>query len=77
MKATAKDLRFRTKELLETVSRGEEVVIICKGKPCAKLVSYDKENGKNTQDDLFGMWKDYDKFSNVNEYIRSKRKGSF
>ena len=28
MKATAKDLRFRFKEFLSTVNRGEEVIII-------------------------------------------------
>ena len=77
MKVTIKDLHFRTKELLETVSRGEEVVISCQGKPCAKLVPFEKENRKNTQDELFGMWKDYDMFSDANEYVRLKRKGRF
>ena len=77
MKATTKDLRFRTKELLETVSRGEEVVITYRGKPCAKLIPFEKENGKNTQNDLFGMWKDHDKFSNVNDYVGSIRKERF
>jgi len=38
MKATAKDLRFHSKELLDTVRRGEEVLITYRGKPCAKLV---------------------------------------
>ena len=32
MKATAKDLRFHSKELLDTVNRGEEVVITYRGK---------------------------------------------
>ncbi len=36
MKATAKELRFHTKELLDTVSRGEEVTIIYRGKPLLK-----------------------------------------
>jgi len=40
MKATAKDLRFHSKELIDSVSRGEEVVITFRGKPCAKLVPY-------------------------------------
>jgi antitoxin (DNA-binding transcriptional repressor) of toxin-antitoxin stability system len=35
MKATAKDLCFHSKELLGTVSRGEEVIIMHRGKPCA------------------------------------------
>jgi prevent-host-death family protein len=41
MKATAKDLRFHSKELIETVKRGEEVVITFRGKPCAKLVPFE------------------------------------
>ena len=40
MKATVKDLRFHSKELIETVNRGEEVVITFRGKPCAKLVPF-------------------------------------
>ncbi|MDO9163178.1 MAG: type II toxin-antitoxin system prevent-host-death family antitoxin [Methylococcaceae bacterium] len=38
MKATAKDLRMHSKELLDVVSRGEDVVITFRGKPCANLV---------------------------------------
>ena len=47
MKATAKDLRFQSRELLNTVNRGEEVVITYRDKPCAKLVPYHKERKKN------------------------------
>jgi prevent-host-death family protein len=38
MKTTAKDLRFNSKELLDTVNRGEEVIITFRGKPCAKPI---------------------------------------
>jgi prevent-host-death family protein len=37
MYASAKDLRFYSKNLLDVVSRGEEVIITYRGKPCAKL----------------------------------------
>ena len=77
MKATAKDLRFRSKELIESVNRGEEVVITFRGKPCAKLVPYQeikKQTGKN---ELFGIWKDNDTVQNVEEYVRNLRKGRF
>ena len=43
MEATAKDLRFHVKELLDAVSRGEEVTITYRGEPCAKLVPYDPD----------------------------------
>jgi prevent-host-death family protein len=59
MKATAKDLRFQSRELLNTVNRGEEVVITYRGKPCAKLVPHQSEGKKNKEDELFGIRKDH------------------
>jgi prevent-host-death family protein len=59
MKAKAKDLRFQSRKLLNTVNRGEEVVITYRGKPCAKLVPYQSEGKKNKEDELFGIWKDH------------------
>jgi len=77
MKATAKDLRFHSKELLDTVYRGEEVVITFRGKPCAKLVPYQEIKGKVKEKELFGIWKDNDRLQNVEEYVRKLRKGRF
>lgn len=79
MKATAKDLRFHSKELLESVERGEEVIITYRGKPHAKLVPIRKQktgliDGENK---LFGIWKDNDSTINVNKYVRNLRKGRF
>ncbi len=58
MRATAKDLRFHSKELINTVDRGEEVVITFRGKPCARLVPYQKAANGTEKNELFGMWKD-------------------
>jgi len=77
MKATAKDLRFHSKELLNTVNRGEEVVITFRGKPCAKLVPYGEAKDQNRKSELFGIWKDNNIVQNVNEYVRDLRKGRF
>jgi prevent-host-death family protein len=77
MKATAKELRFNSKELLDTVNRGEEVVITFRGKPCAKLIPYEEKTGQNTTNELFGIWKDNDMVRNVDGYIRGLRKGRF
>lgn len=78
MKATAKDLRFHSKELLDTVNRGEEVIITYRGKPCAKLVPIKHEAGKSSdKNELFGIWKDYDETKNVEDYVRNLRKGRF
>ena len=76
MKATAKDLRFHSKELLNTVHRGEEIIITYRGKPCAKLIPYD-ELKKNQKTNLFGIWKNNDTVKNVDDYVRDLRKGRF
>jgi prevent-host-death family protein len=77
MRATAKDLRFNSKELIDSVNRGEEVVITFRGKPCAKLVPYQEIKRQTEKNELFGMWRDNDIAQNVGEYVRSLRKGRF
>jgi len=77
MKATAKDLRFHCRELIETVNRGEEVIITFRGKPCARLVPFDDGKNKETRGKIFGMWKDYELTENVDGYVRNLRKGRF
>lgn len=77
MKATAKDLRFHSKELIDTVNRGEEVIITFRGKPCAKLVPYREHKAQKEKNEVFGMWKDNDSTKNVDEYVRNLRKGRF
>jgi len=77
MKATVKDLRFHSKELLDTVNRGEEVIITFRGKPCAKLIPYREGKEKIMKNELFGIWKDNDSVQGVNEYVRNLRKGRF
>ncbi len=77
MEATAKDLRFHSKKLIDSVSRGEEVVITYRGKPCAKLVPYHEPETGREKHELFGMWKDNDAAENVDEYVRNLRKGRF
>ena len=78
MYSTAKELRFHTKKLLESVSRGEEVIITFRGKPCAKLVPI-KESKRNLRDtkELFGIWKDRTDLDDVNSYVRNIRKERF
>ncbi|MCK5528675.1 MAG: type II toxin-antitoxin system prevent-host-death family antitoxin [Kiritimatiellae bacterium] len=79
MEATAKDLRFHSKELLESVERGEEVIITYHGKPRAKLVPINEDKPMVVKEEsrLFGMWKDNDAAKDVNEYVRNLRKGRY
>jgi prevent-host-death family protein len=78
MIATAKDLRFHAKEILETTMRGEEVIITYRGKPTAKIIPFHEKNStptKEKRNKLFGMWKNKDGIDNVNAYINKIRKG--
>ena len=78
MKATAKDLRFHSRELLDSVSRGEEVLITYRGKPCAKLVPIEGNNKKiKGKNKLFGIWQDYAETEDIDSYVRELRKGRF
>ncbi len=78
MHSTAKELRFHTKRLLESVSRGEEVVITLRGKPFAKLVGLRKaSDNSNVPDKLFGIWKNRKDLADVDSYIRRIRKERF
>ena len=78
MYASAKDLRFYSKNLLDAVSRGEEVIITYRGKPCAKLTSLRENDKKQIQSDsLFGIWKDHAESKDVSRYVRNLRKGRF
>ena len=79
MKATAKDLRFYSKELLESVNRGEEVVITYRGKPYAKLVPFreTEESSEDQKHRLFGIWNDRDDIQDVDGYLRNLRRGRY
>ena len=74
MQATAKDLRFYTKEILQNVKRGEEVIITFRGIPSAKIVSL-KKNKPKTKTKLFGIWADNMAVKNVEKYVRQTRSG--
>jgi prevent-host-death family protein len=80
IKATAKDLRVHSKGLLDAVSKGEDVVITFRGKPCARLVPYEKTDKpavREIKDDLFGIWADRIDIESVEEYMQNLRKGRF
>ncbi|MCA9899656.1 MAG: type II toxin-antitoxin system prevent-host-death family antitoxin [Anaerolineales bacterium] len=75
MQATAKDLRFNVKELLDIVARGEEVIITYRGKPQAKLVPF--EDNVDDEVHLFGIWANHAESEDVNAYVESLRKGRY
>ncbi len=63
MKATTKDLRLKTRELIAMTDRGEEVTITYRGKKRARLVPYRDEAANSHaagRNPAFGMWRDRD-----------------
>jgi prevent-host-death family protein len=79
MKATAKDLRLRSSQLLEAVDRGEEVLITYRGRPRARLVpvSARERGGPRRETGLFGLWRDHEGFEDVGADVRELRRPRF
>ena len=77
MIATARDLRFHVKEILEATMRGESVIVTHRGKPAAKIIPFtDKKKSASAApaNKLFGIWKDRDGLDPV-DHVRTFRKG--
>jgi prevent-host-death family protein len=79
MKATVRDLRYRTKDVLEAVDRGEVVTVLYRGKEKARLMPLPRGvRGANLiPGKAFGMWKDRRDLRDVSGYVRKLRRGRF
>jgi antitoxin (DNA-binding transcriptional repressor) of toxin-antitoxin stability system len=77
MKATILDLRYRTKDVLKAVERGETVAVLYRGKEKALIVPSPAGQVKTNLRDqrAFGMWKDRKDLANVGRFVRELRKG--
>jgi prevent-host-death family protein len=78
MKATTLDLRYRTKDVLNAVERGETITVLYRGKAKAKIVPLSE--GKTTSlrtCEAFGLWKDRKDMSDVSAYVAKLRKTRF
>ncbi|MCL2722638.1 MAG: type II toxin-antitoxin system prevent-host-death family antitoxin [Treponema sp.] len=78
MVITTKELRVQPGKIISQVNNGLDVTITYRGKPSAKIVPINKEksiNVKNTEDLLFGIWKDKNDITDVDQYVRNMRKG--
>lgn len=86
MKATIRELRASTKEILAAVSRGDTVLVTNRGEPCAKIVPVFMRSKTGTiferkktagRDPLFGIWKDRAKTGPVKNYVKKLRKARY
>ena len=80
MKATIVDLRYRMREVLRAIERGETVTILYRGKAKAKLMPVSPasqsagEGVPKTKDQpLFGLWSDRDDLADPASYVRNLR----
>ncbi|MBN2358402.1 MAG: type II toxin-antitoxin system prevent-host-death family antitoxin [Deltaproteobacteria bacterium] len=76
MKATAKDLRLRTRAVLAAVDRGESVVVTHRGKQRAEIVPIrERRRERDATTELFGIWADREELADVDGYVRALREG--
>jgi prevent-host-death family protein len=75
--ATAKDLRQRTSALLDSVRRGQEVVITYRGKRIAVLAPLDRIAHKELTPTAFGMWRRRRDMRDVSRWLDRRRAPRF
>ncbi len=78
MKKTIKRLKIQHDMIISQINTGQEKIITDTGKVCAKTVSgNNKQNSalEETDNELFGMWKDREDMEDVEQYVRNMRKG--
>lgn len=77
MEASIVDLRYRMKDVLRAIDRGETVTVMYRGKEKARLVPSGKTAGPtlvNPRDHpACGMWKDREDMADPVAYIRKLR----
>jgi prevent-host-death family protein len=79
MKATILDLRYRTKDVLKAVERGETITVLHRGKEKARIVPVRslRTGAKVRASEAFGMWKDRKDLNNVPKFVRKLRQSRF
>jgi len=77
MVITMQQLKTQPSRIFGKINKGQEMAISYKGKICAKIVPLNVKSANNEIDsdnELFGMWKDRDDIGNASQYVRKIRK---
>jgi antitoxin (DNA-binding transcriptional repressor) of toxin-antitoxin stability system len=78
MDATIVDLRYRMKEVLRAIDRGETVTVLYRGKAKAKLTPVgpapDDPRPRTKDQPLFGIWKNREDLRDPASYVRNLRR---
>jgi prevent-host-death family protein len=78
MEVTTKQLRIQPGRIISQVNNGQEITITYRGKAFAKIIPLKTESAKQNTDaenELFGIWKNREDIQDVEQYVRSIRKG--
>jgi len=77
MKATIVDLRYRMKDVLRAIDRGETVTVLHRGKAKATLkpISPTSDTPSVEDQSFFGLWQDRDDLADPSAYLRNLRQG--
>jgi antitoxin (DNA-binding transcriptional repressor) of toxin-antitoxin stability system len=80
MNATIVDLRYRMKDVLRAIDRGETVTVLYRGRvkaalmPVSAAVDVSGKDARKTVDQpLFGLWADRDDLADPASYVRQLR----
>lgn len=80
MEISAKELRQKTRLLLDAVERGEEVTITYRGRARARVVRMESgaDRGKLAgENELFGLWADRDGLADPQTWVRTLRQSRY
>jgi prevent-host-death family protein len=79
MKASIVDLRYRMKDVLRAIDRGEEVTVLYRGKEKARVVPIAPGTPAVRTEDtaMFGIWKDREDMKDPAAYVRKLREPRF
>ena len=76
MKVTIADLRYRMKDVLGAIDRGESVTVLYRGKEKARLVPIAAKSAVSKPSDhpACGMWADREDMADPAAYVRKIRR---
>ena len=80
MNATIVDLRYKMKDVLRAIDRGETVTVLYRGQAKATLLPLPSSSGasgrgnpKTADQPLFGLWSDRDDLTDPSSWLRALR----
>ena len=74
MSVSVKDLRYKTKQILNHVRMGESPVITFHGRPVARIIPFSRPEKGAFKDIGFGIWRDHERLDDVSQWLEEQRK---